>query len=70
MIKNCKACQVWWPMPLISALESQRQENICEFKVSLVNKTSSGPARGYIMRFWPRNRMAEVFLFSFTYNII
>jgi hypothetical protein len=40
-----KTSLVQWLMPLISALRRQRQEDICEFKVSLVYIVSSRLAR-------------------------
>jgi hypothetical protein len=36
---------VWWYMPLILALDRQRQEDLCEFKSSLIYIASSNTAR-------------------------
>jgi hypothetical protein len=35
----------WWHLPLIPTLGRQRQEALCEFKASLVYKSSSRIAR-------------------------
>jgi hypothetical protein len=36
--KYLKICWAWWHMPSVSALERQRQVDLCEFKASLVYK--------------------------------
>ena len=36
-----KTAGLWWCTPLIPALRRQRQGNLCEFEVSLVNRVSS-----------------------------
>lgn len=38
---------MWWYMPLILALDRQRQEDLCEFKASLIYRASSRTARDY-----------------------
>ena len=35
----------WWQIPLILAFKRHRQMHLCEFEVSLVNRTSSRTAR-------------------------
>jgi hypothetical protein len=35
----------WWGMPLIPGFGRQRQEDLCEFKPSLLSRTSSRTAR-------------------------
>ena len=37
--------ELWWLMPVISALGRQRQEDLSEFEASLVYKVSSRTAR-------------------------
>ena len=37
--------QVWWCVPLISALRQQRKVDFSEFRASLVSTLSSRPAR-------------------------
>lgn len=36
-----KTHQVWWQMPLLPALERQRQADLCEFGASLVYVVNS-----------------------------
>ena len=43
--KNLLQSQAWWCMPLVPALWMQRQEDFCEFKVSLGSTASSEIAR-------------------------
>ena len=44
-VKKDTLCQVWWLKPLIPALGTQRQADICEFEASLVYRVSSRAAR-------------------------
>lgn len=44
-LKSHHGSRHWWPRPLISLLERQRQVGLCEFDASLVNKVSSWTAR-------------------------
>ena len=39
MLEGENSAGQWWHMPLISALRRQRQEDLHEFKVSLVYKS-------------------------------
>ena len=43
--QNFKNSVLWWHIPLIPALGRQRQEDLCEFKTSLVYRGSSRTAR-------------------------
>ena len=45
IVKNKSLSQAWWRMPLIPALRWQTQADLCEFKASLVYKTSSRTTR-------------------------
>lgn len=42
--------QAWWPIPLIPALQGQRQEDLCAFKASLVYTASFWASQGCTMR--------------------
>ena len=44
-MKKKSQVRVWWHMPLIPALWSQRQVDLKEFEASLVYTVSSKPAR-------------------------
>ena len=61
--------QAWWHTPLIPALSRQRQEDLGEFKASLVYKMGSRTARAVTQRKPPRisfssGRWTEIHLFS------
>jgi hypothetical protein len=45
LLNNIVLARWWRPMPIISALKRQRQEDLCEFKDSLVYRSSSRLAR-------------------------
>ena len=45
-----KIAGLWWRMPLIPALERQKQADLCEFKSSLIYKVSSRTARAVSQR--------------------
>ena len=44
-IKNGLSAGSWWSILLIPALRRQRQEDLCDFKASLVYRVSSRTAR-------------------------
>jgi hypothetical protein len=41
---------VWWYIPLIPALQRQRQVDLCDFKANLVYKVSSRTAKAITQR--------------------
>jgi hypothetical protein len=48
--KKKKLCWAWWHAPLIPAVGRQRQEDLCEFDVSLVYSEHSKIARALTQR--------------------
>lgn len=56
MIRNIGEAGRWWRTPLIPALGSQRQVDLCEFKASLVYIESFSDT---ILRMWPVTELGQ-----------